>query len=169
MTTCEKSTGQPAPGQLILWLEDTHASHLARLEESGQKPTNATCGRKCGGLCENCDQLGSLEKMLRATLPVASVASLMTWRQTATPQGHSVSQLLPSRRNILESGFSLWRTPNAYVVYPKSNVKKLTGRTPKDPQVGLADQIGGRPNPRWVEWLMGFPDNWTDLEASEMP
>lgn len=24
---------------------------------------------------------------------------------------------------------------------------------------------GGKLNPRWVEWLMGFPDGWTDLEA----
>jgi len=25
----------------------------------------------------------------------------------------------------------------------------------------------GKPNPVWVEWLMGFPANWTDLEPSE--
>lgn len=24
-------------------------------------------------------------------------------------------------------------------------------------------------NPTWVEWLMGFPARWTDLEASETP
>jgi len=28
---------------------------------------------------------------------------------------------------------------------------------------------GGKLNPRWVEWLMGFPLGWTDLEASETP
>jgi DNA (cytosine-5)-methyltransferase 1 len=26
---------------------------------------------------------------------------------------------------------------------------------------------GGRLNPTWVEWLMGFPLGWTDLEDSE--
>jgi len=26
---------------------------------------------------------------------------------------------------------------------------------------------GGRLNPMWVEWLMGFPPGWTDLEDSE--
>jgi DNA (cytosine-5)-methyltransferase 1 len=26
---------------------------------------------------------------------------------------------------------------------------------------------GGRLNPNWVEWLMGFPAGWTDLDASE--
>jgi len=28
---------------------------------------------------------------------------------------------------------------------------------------------GGTLNPNWVEWLMGFPIGWTDLEASETP
>lgn len=27
------------------------------------------------------------------------------------------------------------------------------------------DQIGGQLNPTWVEWLMGFPIGWTDLNA----
>jgi DNA (cytosine-5)-methyltransferase 1 len=28
---------------------------------------------------------------------------------------------------------------------------------------------GGRLNPNWVEWLMGFPIGWTDLEDLETP
>ena len=28
---------------------------------------------------------------------------------------------------------------------------------------------GGSLNPAWIEWLMGFPIGWTDLEHSEMP
>jgi hypothetical protein len=35
----------------------------------------------------------------------------------------------------------MWRTPNAGMVYPKSTVTKLDGRTASDPQVGLADQV----------------------------
>lgn len=31
----------------------------------------------------------------------------------------------------------------------------------------LNDQVGGQLNPTWVEWLMGFPIGWTDLNASE--
>ena len=36
-----------------------------------------------------------------------------------------------------------------------------------DPQgsKNLNDQIGGQLNPTWVEWLMGFPVGWTDLNA----
>jgi hypothetical protein len=64
----------------------------------------------------------------------------------------------------LTESVKMWRTPSASVIEPKSNVVKLTGRTPQDPQVGLADQVGGQLNPDWVEWLMGWPIGWTSLE-----
>jgi hypothetical protein len=34
---------------------------------------------------------------------------------------------------------------------------------------GLATTVGGPLNPRFVEWLMGFPDGWTDCGPSETP
>jgi hypothetical protein len=46
----------------------------------------------------------------------------------------------------------MWGTPN-------SRDWKGTGF---DGQLGT--QIGGQLNPTWVEWLMGFPLGWTDLE-----
>lgn len=33
----------------------------------------------------------------------------------------------------------------------------------------LSFQVGGPLNPPWVEWLMGFPVGWTDLDVSETP
>lgn len=33
----------------------------------------------------------------------------------------------------------------------------------------LVTEVGGQLNPTWVEWLMGFPPGWTDLDASETP
>nr|DAU52883.1 MAG TPA: hypothetical protein [Caudoviricetes sp.] len=32
----------------------------------------------------------------------------------------------------------------------------------------LRTDVAGQLNPTWVEWLMGFPIGWTDLNASEM-
>ncbi|HEU4422100.1 MAG TPA: hypothetical protein VFR67_06115 [Pilimelia sp.] len=40
---------------------------------------------------------------------------------------------------------------------------------PKAGTVDLGDAIGGPPNPTWVEWLMGFPPGWTDVEPSVTP
>jgi hypothetical protein len=31
--------------------------------------------------------------------------------------------------------------------------------------MNLTDRVGGTLNPMWVEWLMGFPIGWTDLDA----
>lgn len=36
-------------------------------------------------------------------------------------------------------------------------------------QCQLQTTVGGQLNPTWVEWLMGFPIGWTDLDASETP
>lgn len=32
---------------------------------------------------------------------------------------------------------------------------------------GMQAGNGGKLNPTWTEWLMGFPLGWTDLDASE--
>lgn len=34
---------------------------------------------------------------------------------------------------------------------------------------GLATVVGGRLNPTWCEWYMGFPMQWTELGCSVMP
>jgi hypothetical protein len=36
-------------------------------------------------------------------------------------------------------------------------------------QVMIIDGADGALNPAWVEWLMGFPAGWTDLDHSETP
>ncbi len=33
-------------------------------------------------------------------------------------------------------------------------------------QINLSMAVTGQLNPEWVEWLMGFPLGWTDLEDS---
>lgn len=37
------------------------------------------------------------------------------------------------------------------------------GANRKEHQKTLSQKIGGQLNPTWVEWLMGFPSGWTDL------
>jgi hypothetical protein len=36
-------------------------------------------------------------------------------------------------------------------------------------RLALPGVVGGQLNPPWVEWLMGFPEGWTDLKPSETP
>jgi hypothetical protein len=34
-------------------------------------------------------------------------------------------------------------------------------------EIPLAAQVGGPLNPHWTEWLMGWPEGWTDLKPLE--
>ena len=53
---------------------------------------------------------------------------------------------------------------------PCSRDWKDNGRSPAElarHSTTLATIAGGKLNPTWVEWLMGFPTGWTDLNNSE--
>ena len=52
-----------------------------------------------------------------------------------------------------------WATPTVNGNYNRKGSSKTSGD-------GLATQVGGKLNPQWVEWLMGFPIGWTDCEDS---
>ena len=58
-----------------------------------------------------------------------------------------------------------WPTPQA------RDYKGASGRSLKGTERDLPMAVGngGKLNPTWVEWLMGFPLGWTDLEDSETP
>ena len=74
----------------------------------------------------------------------------------------------------LEQAVALWPTPKssdykAARIWPieKTKSRDMALRetiAERDPSA-----IGGRLNPEWVEWLMGFPTGWTDLKDSETP
>ena len=48
-------------------------------------------------------------------------------------------------------------------------LKKLekAGQITEEERRNMSQGNGGQLNPTWVEWLMGFPLGWTDLNASE--
>ena len=67
----------------------------------------------------------------------------------------------------------LWPTPRArdYKGGRKPDTLQASGRGATN---SLNDALTcqgqhGSLNPTWVEWLMGFPEGWTDLKPSEMP
>ena len=45
-------------------------------------------------------------------------------------------------------------------------LKKKVG---KEEALKMGAGNGGQLNPTWVEWLMGFPPGWTDLNPSGTP
>lgn len=35
--------------------------------------------------------------------------------------------------------------------------------------LSLPEELGGPLNPTWIEWLMGFPEGWTEVGPSATP
>ena len=80
-----------------------------------------------------------------------------------------------SLRHLMQEGnHHRAQLANAVVLYSTPQARDYrTGQrerweNPKKTK-NLNDQIGGQLNPTWVEWLMGYPVGWTDLNASETP
>jgi hypothetical protein len=76
---------------------------------------------------------------------------------------------------LLDRQVKQWGTPRAadgmqHSLREPKNIKNGNARARLEDQVALSEgQGGGSLNPTWVEWLMGFPTGWTDLEASGTP
>ena len=65
-------------------------------------------------------------------------------------------------RPSLAIAVKMWPTPTVKGNYNRQGASAKSGD-------GLATAVGGALNPTWVEWLMGFPLEWTALDASAMP
>ena len=77
----------------------------------------------------------------------------------------------------------LWPTPSSQGSageisedLERRGAKLVNAKTGRVLQTNLATEVkwherqgAGQLNPTWVEWLMGFPSGWTDLEHSETP
>ena len=71
----------------------------------------------------------------------------------------------------------MWRTPDAHSGRGPSSEERMKMKLDKKMPISLNDQVahlrGGREkttgqlNPTWVEWLMGYPSGWTDLNHLE--
>jgi hypothetical protein len=72
-------------------------------------------------------------------------------------------------RNGLPAAAKRYATPNASDGAKWSN-QSVEERQAKGQQVRLCHQLsaGGQLNPTWVEWLQGWPSEWTDLKLLEM-
>jgi hypothetical protein len=64
---------------------------------------------------------------------------------------------------------NMWPTPKSSPSGPDYARMNREGSGGDDLATAVARETGGSLNPTWVEWLMGFPLGWTDLERSATP
>jgi hypothetical protein len=123
--------------------------------ESGSWPTPTVCGNhnRKGASATSGDGL--------ATAVVARMwptPNQRDWKDTGATQGNRKS---PNLGTMVHQSFA-----------PPQARDFRTGSTDRweNPERtrNLNDQIGGQLNPNWVEWLMGWPIGWTDLNPLGM-
>jgi hypothetical protein len=79
-----------------------------------------------------------------------------TWPSWGMTQGGSAYVHPMSEHLIRETGGSCWPTPTAHNAKETNAPSESKRNTPT-----LAARVGGKLNPMWVEWLMGFPLEFT--------
>jgi hypothetical protein len=73
---------------------------------------------------------------------------------TITPESAWDSKRFPNLETIV--GRQMWPTPTAHNAKESNAPSEAKRNTPT-----LASQVGGKLNPLWIEWLMGFPIGFT--------
>ena len=174
-----------APSHLLFQL----APSMPRTEgtECGLLPTPRNCSAMAAENIQNraADKFPNLESVVARSL----------WPPPTTPTGggeRSGDRAGTGNLHYMARSGQLWPTPQARdrkdgkTPKPHGNhspslpVAVSTVKMYPTPDVGAAKgrgqssaenrhRLGGSLNPTWVEWLMGFPLGWTDLNALETP
>lgn len=168
--------------------QDSLASLSVLPGSNSAKQMTATSGLKLSQLLKPSNLTGYCLKMLLESSTWHSTLCYLTWKVRTTPLKRLLFQLVPSTLGTDEIGFGLWPTTTnrdwkgerqgynrGWGIDPNDAIKMLP--TPEAQNQGgyqvsngkkiprLGTVIGGQLNPNWVEWLMGFPIGWTDLNA----
>ena len=161
---------------LTLYREGFHAKTSQPLEK-GQElmESEAECGEKWHASFVKFDPSSSLWRTHQCSLLGDLEEFLETWPQWGLMRDGECweQQTLEQAIRGTESGLlEKWPTPNAWD--GKRGPRSAENLATKKHQISLVTavkhsettdhQIGGQLNPTWVEWLMGWPLEWTDLK-----
>lgn len=105
------------------------------------------------------------------------VAMQQLWPTPTTQETEHKNMTVQNGRRLAKSGQSyslsladsvkLWPTPTQRDYKSGKFSEPAKAKRQQHPRgKPLNEVIGGSLNPQWVEWLMGFPKGWTDLEHS---
>ena len=174
--------------QQTLFQEDSHANLSPLQEKEREKRMIATSGQKCYELLPKSNQDGLLGKMCKALLTSTTAwysdRCKLIWKHKVSKSNVSLFQLQASVLGTkeTESG-SLLPTPRARDYFGSVNPNQVsmnsTGWTTTRKGTGvkygasLPDVVNkiaggkGRLNPNFVEFLMGYAQNFTKIEPTE--
>ena len=165
------SNGQPWTA-LTLWPADTPASHLASPVTAPEATIPDTSGPSSPTAFAWYDPATHSWRTCQATLVSDSDRYSETWPRSGMTQDGTAYQLPPSAPRTSAIAYSLsqgTQGPNSDGLWPTATTQDhatryAQGGMPLGMAARITDGPSGQLNPRWVEWLMGFPTGWTDSE-----
>lgn len=157
-------------GQLTLFQEDSLASRFLVPGTAEARTMTATSGRKCYESYPNSGPLGSLVKMCLESSLWHSTRCYLTWKRKATKANALLFQLAVSMPRTSGTESQFWPTPStgAALCGGTGNFKTLKslakrGLITEEERRQLSQGNGGKTNPDFLEWLMGYEQQFTKL------
>jgi len=148
-------------------------NHSHTLEKEKAVKMTVSSGKKCIELSVSLTHDGLLLKMLRDYLLLSRVwysrKCLLTWKVQVIMPNHILYLLVPSMHHTEETEYGLLPTPLARDWKGRSGrsnrsiVDDLPHKIEGNPTLGT--QTGLKLQPNFVEYLMGYPSGWTDLNC----
>jgi len=157
--------------QLTLSLAGILASRSQQQESEKEKMIQDTCGPTSDNTLKPSDQIDAFSRMSKDTYRWDSPASSAIWKKMVSQQRGEYSQRVKLAHPTKESESISWPTPSARDYkggYQGGRIRN--GKVSFDTldvavqhYSGDKDKVGHL-NPEWVEWLMGVPIGWTELD-----
>ena len=135
--------------------------------EEARKMT-VTSGRKCYESYGKSLPLGSLVKTCLESSIWHSTRCFLTWKVKDTPHKRLLFRLAVSMPRTEETGSAFWPTPStgAALCGGTGNFKTLQrlkdiGKITEEERRQLSQGNGGKTNPDFLEWMMGYEEQFT--------
>lgn len=157
-------THPTTPNEWIAFMRGSLARTLALLENKqvlGKEHARGFTVKSCE-LLASLDPATSSWKMSPQLKATALTKLSKTWPSWGMTVDGCVYEHPMSGQRITAIDGSLWPTPTAHNSREGGYPAEHTRNTPT-----LSAKAGGKLNPQWVEWLMGWPINHTALKQSE--
>lgn len=158
-------------GEALFDLPSQSSREASRVSRSAQQgvvevsTTSVGSGRPCGPSWAHYDPATSWWRTsphLFETLTPSERSSL-TFTTSGSMRSGALSPHVPWLHHTHGNGCYLWPTPRAVMSRIKVKVRKRRegyGVNLEEAVGAYSGQSDGYLNPRWIEWLMGFPPGW---------
>jgi len=132
----------------------------ARLRGSGASVR--ACGLTWRAWCVSADRSGWWLRTFLAYEAGARTRCCLTWRLRTTPAGRWWWVLSMPAPRIEGAGCGWWRKPLLPTLVARDWKHGSLHQQKRRRACQLNDAVGGRLHPGYAEWIMGFPEGWTE-------